>query len=320
LRRPEIVAAAAQCACLLEVMSPKPGNVSRGRDLPDLTYQDLVLSAMAMGRSLRQAGVRRVGRLILGCIRETRRHVRTNTNLGMVLLLAPLARAAALGRRGTLRQRLRRVLRDLGVEDAREAYRAIRLAQPGGIGSAPDQDVRQSPTTSLLECMRLAAPRDAIAREYATDYGVTFDVALPALIRFRHGHLPLPLAVGQTSLTLLARYPDTLIVRRHGAQVARSVAREAARVLAAGGLATAAGRRRLERFDHWLRNARPPMNPGATADLIAAALFVWILESGPSAELPLRSRSGLRVGPDGMPGRAPKAPRSRRRGSSRGRK
>jgi triphosphoribosyl-dephospho-CoA synthase len=173
--------------------------------------------------------------------------------------------------------------------------------------------------------MRLAARRDAIAREYATDYRVTFEVALPELIRCRQRHVPLPTAVGQTALSILSRYPDTLIARKHGAAAAGKVSREAAAVLAAGGLATSEGRRRLKRFDRRLRTTRPPWNPGATADLIGAALFVWILESGPPTNPPPRSLSGHCVGPrstrrDGIPGQAPRARVSRRRGSSRGRK
>lgn len=298
-RSPELIAAAAQCACLLEVMAPKPGNVSRGRDLPGLTYRDFVLSALALGRAFRCARRRRVGRLILDAVNETRRLVRTNTNLGMVMLMAPLARAAAMPGRTPLHARLRRVLRELDRRDARDAYKAIRIAEAGGLGRVDQQDVRRPPTATLLECMRLASARDAVAREYAADYRVTFEIALPMLLRARHGHRPLPIAIADTSLRLLARIPDTLIARKQGGAVARRVSRSAASVLAAGGQATTEGRRSLARFDHRLRSARPPLNPGATADIVAAALFVWILETGVPADGPVRR------------------PRSPRRGSAR---
>lgn len=287
-RSPELIAAAAQCACLLEVMAQKPGNVSRGRDLPGLTYRDFILSAMALGRTFRFARRRRVGRLILDAVRETRRLVRTNTNLGMVILMAPLARAAAMPGHTPLRARLRRVLQELDLRDARDTYEAIRIAEAGGLGRVDQQDVRQPPTATLLECMRLASARDAVAREYVDDYRVTFETALPLLLRAREAHLPLPIAVAETSLQLLARIPDTLIARKHGGAAARRVSRGAASILAAGGQATAAGRRRLARFDRRLRTARPPLNPGATADIVAVALFVWILESGMPPDDPVR--------------------------------
>src|SRR5213594_2289394 len=109
-----MIAAAAQTACLMEVVAPKPGNVSRGRDLPGLTYRDFVLSACAIGPVFRRCDFRRVGRLVLEGVRATRRHVGTNTNLGILLLLAPLARAA-LARRGPFPARVRQVLLDLDV-------------------------------------------------------------------------------------------------------------------------------------------------------------------------------------------------------------
>jgi len=305
--RADRVAAAAQTACLLDVTAAKPGNVSRGRDLPGLTYRDLLVSAYAIGPAFGRAGRDRVGRVILEAVRATRRHVRTNTNLGIVLLLAPLARAALAGG-GTLRDRLRRVLLDLDVRDAREAYRAIRLAQPGGLGRVGRQDVRASPTASLLECMRLGAAKDAIAREYTADFATTFEIGVPTLRRLRDRHVPLPLAIGQTYLTLLARDPDTLLARRHGRGAARRVTGQARRVLKAGGYLTARGTALAERLDERLRAARPPLNPGATADLTVASIFVWLL--GEEEVAPARgSRARGRV----------RSTRPRPRGSSPGR-
>jgi triphosphoribosyl-dephospho-CoA synthase len=278
-RRATLVASAAQIACLLDATTPKPGNAGRGRDLPGLTYRDLVLSATAIGPAFRRFTGGRVGRLILEAVRATRRQVGTNTNLGIVLLLAPLARAARATRGGTLRARLRRILTGLDVRDARDAYRAIRLAEPGGLGRVRDQDVSAEPTVSLLQAMRLAAARDAIAREYATGFRTIFEVGLPALHRLRDGHVPLTVAIAQTYLTLLAQQPDTLIARKRGLLTARRVSRTARDVLRAGGLLTERGRAMAERLDRRLRSSRPPLNPGATADLTVAALFAWLLEA-----------------------------------------
>ena len=299
-RRAELIAAAAQSACLLDAMAPKPGNVARGRDLPGLTYRDLVLSACAIGPAFQRHARGRAGRLILEAIRTTRRHVATNTNLGIVLLLAPLARAAA-SMRGTFRQRLTRVLRDLDLRDARDVYRAIRMAEPGGLGRVASQDVRTDPTVPLLDCMRLAAGRDAVAREYATGFETTISIGLPALRRQRDRHAPLPAAIAQTYLVLLAAAPDTLISRRHGAAAARAVRRDARQVLRAGGFLTGRGRAMAERLDRDLRACHPPRNPGATADLTVASVFLWLLDD-----------QGL-LGRIGAPVRAP---RERRSGSS----
>ena len=275
---PRLVAASAEAACLLEAQAPKPGNVARGRDLPGLTWRDFVLSAAALEGAFHRNPRARVGRLVFEAVRATRGIVSTNTNLGIVLLLAPLARAATRPGRGSLRVRLAGVLDDLDVADAHAAYRAIRLARPGGLGRVARQDVRRAPTESLLECMRLAAARDAVAREYATRYDATWRVGLPAFRRARAAGLPIDRAVVATGLALMAEFPDTLIVRRHGAAAARAVRREARAVLAAGGPATPRGRALVERLDRWLRDPRRRFNPGATADLVTASLFVWLLE------------------------------------------
>ncbi len=276
---PSLVAAAAQTACLLELAAPKPGNVRKGHDLPGLTYADLFLSAIAIGPAFRRHAGGPVGRLILEAVRATRRQVGTNTNLGIVLLLAPLARAAADAGPAPFATRLRRVLRRLTVRDARDAYRAIRLAEPGGLGRVSAQDVNRPPTVTLRRCMALAARRDAIAREYATGFSTTLSCSLPSLIRLRSRRVPLRRAIAQVFLELLAERPDTLIARRHGAAAARAVRRDARQVLSAGGFLSARGRTMATALDRRLRSAAPPLNPGATADLTTATLFLWLLRS-----------------------------------------
>jgi triphosphoribosyl-dephospho-CoA synthase len=215
---------------------------------------------------------------VLEAVRATRRLVRTNTNLGIVLLLAPLYRAALLPGPDALRARLARVLDDLDLDDARAAYRAIRLAAPGGLGRAARQDVRHAPTATLADCMRLASDRDAVAREYATRYDATWRIGLPALRRARARRLTIDQTVVAAGLELLAAFPDTLIARRHGDAAARSVRRAARAIVAAGGPATPRGQALIDRLDRRLRDARRRWNPGATADLVTASLFVWLLE------------------------------------------
>ncbi|MBA3258947.1 MAG: triphosphoribosyl-dephospho-CoA synthase, partial [Gemmatimonadales bacterium] len=174
------VAAAAQLACLLEVSAPKPGNISPGRDFHDTRYEDFLASAVAIGPALAAAGERPLGATIRAAVEATGRWTRSNTNLGMVLLLAPLARAAR-PEGGSLRQRITRVLADTTVADAEETYAAIRRARPGGLGHSAAEDVAAAPTVTLREAMALAAGRDTIAREYVTDFAVTFEVGAPSL-------------------------------------------------------------------------------------------------------------------------------------------
>ena len=277
---PADVAVAAQVACLLEVSAPKPGNVSAGASFHDTRWEDFLVSAAAIGPALASAGERPLGETIRAAIEATRRWTRVNTNLGVVLLLAPLARAALRQGPGSLRARLAATLADTTVEDAREVYTAIRLASPGGLGRAPAQDVAHTPTVTLREAMALAADRDAIAREYGTEFRATFDVGAPALERALEDGLSWNEATVEAYLTLLASAPDTHIARKLGRDEAGAVQRRARAALEAGGVRQAAGRGAIAALDHDLRDARNARNPGATADLTAAAIFVVLLAGG----------------------------------------
>ncbi len=297
------IAAAAQLACLLEASAPKPGNVSPGRHFADTRYEHFLASAAAIGGPLAGVATRGIGETIRLAIEATARFTRANTNLGIVLLLTPLARAAAESGWGgaaagdwphrgqaplqdlpAVSQKLRTavggVLAAATVEDARDVYAAIRLASPGGLGQADAQDVGSEPTATLLEVMRLAAARDGIASEYATGFAVTFDVGVPVLSQARQAGLSWDDAVVETFLTLLAASPDTHVARRGGAALAGAVSERARDVVAAGGVRTAPGRAALAAMDRALRDPANTANPGTTADLTAAALFVFLLAGG----------------------------------------
>jgi triphosphoribosyl-dephospho-CoA synthase len=283
------IAAAAQLACLLEASAPKPGNVSPGINFGDTTYEDFLASGAAIGIPLGGAGSRPVGATIHLAVQSTRAWANANTNLGIVLLLAPLARAAAALLDATastgpiciapsaLRASLQTILAATTVDDARDTYAAIRLASPGGLGSADHQDVSGEPTVTLTDAMRLAADRDGIAREYATNFQATFETGTPALVEARRAGLDWNDAIVQTYLTLLAAQPDTHITRRAGRALADDVTRQARHTLERGGVLTPDGRAEIARMSASLRDARNHANPGTTADITAAAIFVALL-------------------------------------------
>jgi triphosphoribosyl-dephospho-CoA synthase len=275
---PTEISALATLACILEASAAKPGNVAPGHPFHDMRYEDFVASAIAIGPAMAQAGQRPLGETIRAAVRATRAWTAANTNLGIVLLLAPLARAAGLP--GALGESLGSVLRHTTVADAIETYAAIREAGPAGLGSAPDQDLGAAPTVTLVETMRLAAERDAVAREYATGFATTFQVGAPALRQARRSGLGWEETTIETYLTLLAHQPDTLIVRKLGAGPAGEISERARGVLGAGGIRTEAGRAALAAFDASLRDTQNSRNPGTTADLTAAALFIVLIEDG----------------------------------------
>jgi len=276
---PADVAAAGQLACLLEVSAPKPGNVSPGLHFHDTRYEDFLASAVAIGPALSGAAEHPLGTTIRTSVEATRRWTRSNTNLGIVLLLAPLARAA-LRSGGSLRERLAVVLKETTVTDAAQVYAAIRHAGPGGLGASSAEDVSDTPTVTLRDAMALAADRDAVAREYVTDFALTFEVGVPAVRARRQEGLGWTEVAVETYLTLLASTPDTHIARKLGQAEADAVSRRAMEVRAAGGTRSAIGRKALAALDAELRDPRNRRNPGTTADLTCAALFVVILEGG----------------------------------------
>lgn len=276
----EEIAASAQLACLLEASAPKPGNVSPGIAFHDTRYEHFLASAAAIAPAFLDAGTRPVGETILRAIEATRHWTSANTNLGIVLLLAPLARAAHMPAPHSLRDRVRTVLASTTLADADAAYRAIRLARPGGLGDASAQDIAASPTVTLTAAMTLAAERDDVAREYATAFARTFTVGAPALEQARAAGLEWSDAVVECYLALLADAPDTLIIRKLGPDAAGHVRSRAIEVRASGSMRTSAGRRAVASFDLELRNAENSMNPGTTADITAAAIFAVLLNHG----------------------------------------
>jgi triphosphoribosyl-dephospho-CoA synthase len=260
----------AQIACLLEVAAPKPGNVHRLADLAALHLIDFLLSAAAIAEPLDRARFDGVGQAVLGSIEATRRVVTTNTNLGIVLLLAPMA---AVPETTPLAEGVESVLAATTLDDARAVYRAIRLAQPGGLGAVPEEDVANEPSVPLRAAMSLAAERDSIARQYANGYRQVLDDALPALRDSLQAGRPLDTAIVAAYLSVLARHPDSLIARKYGLARASEVSRRAAELLGAGWPDRERAIRLCAEFDAWLRNPANRFNPGTTADLVTAALY-----------------------------------------------
>ncbi|MHB1562289.1 MAG: triphosphoribosyl-dephospho-CoA synthase [Isosphaeraceae bacterium] len=273
----------AQLACSLEVLAPKPGNVQRHRDLPGLYLLDFIASALAIGEPLDRAGIDGVGAAVEQAVEATRRIVSTNTNLGMVLLLAPLAAVPA---GADLRAGVVSVLAATTVEDSRAVYRAIRRAQPGGMGSVADQDLADEPTLPLVGVMKLAADRDLVARQYANGFREVFEDALPALLdSLASGH-SVETAIVAAFLTLLSRHPDSLIARKAGVEAAAEISRRAGDLIASGWPDREGSERRLDELDAWLRDPARRLNPGTTADLVTAALYA-ALQDG-KIQLPLQ--------------------------------
>jgi triphosphoribosyl-dephospho-CoA synthase len=287
LSRAEHVLWAAQIACQLEITALKPGNVTWDRPFSDVAAEQFLASSAAMGRSFSDLGRKRTGELILQAVMDTREVAGCNTNLGIALLLFPLAKAAIGGPTGELRERLAMELRLLTEKDTRDVYQAIRIASPGGLGGSDRYDVKEVPPSKpFLEAMAEARERDSVAREYVTDFEITFNTGLPAFDDSAKAGLSLRDAVTQTFLTILSRFPDTLIARKRGNEDASAVSVEASRVLGSGAAGSEKWRSSVLEFDSSLRDLANSFNPGTTADLTVAVLFCEVLKALEEGTLP----------------------------------
>jgi triphosphoribosyl-dephospho-CoA synthase len=292
-------------ACRLDVAVRKPGNVSlasAGHRMQAVMFLD---SAEAAAAELFAPGAT-VGQRIEGAIAATWDAVGCNTNLGIVLLCAPIAAAledvvvcaarapsprpspasgrgsraepsffsgGRAGEHGTrlakLREATRFIVDRLDIADAGAAFRAIAMANPGGLGSVDDQDVHAAPTLDLQAAMRLAADRDRIAAQYGNGFEDVFVRGLGALPIGFDPRVDEDIAaptVQALYMALLSAFEDSHIVRKHGFAVAHSVMRAAQ----AHGVSLAANA--LAAWDESLKSEG--INPGTTADLTVATLFV----------------------------------------------
>ncbi len=271
----EKIRAAYERACRLEIEALKPGNVHVFAEGHGMSTEQFLLSAEVSSTPLTDPALP-VGRRILEAVRATRQAVGLNTNLGILLLSAPLARAAELPGR-PLRDGVATVLDRLTMDDAASVFEAIVLASPGGLGSAETHDVRKPPTVPLLDAMREAAGRDRIARQYASGFEDVFVLGLPALhdaiARGERGMWPTIFVY----MAFLAAFADSHVVRKHGEAVAEKVREEAVAVNAA--LHPSAGEAErialLTAFDQRLKSR--DINPGTSADLTVACLLVHLL-------------------------------------------
>jgi triphosphoribosyl-dephospho-CoA synthase len=269
--------AAAALACLYEATAPKPGNVHPGASFDDLAYSDFVASAIAVGQILDQAMTRDVGQTVLDAVRATRAAVGSNTNLGTLLLIAPLA---AVATDQGLEQGIGGVLSRLNNDDTRLVYEAIRLSAAGGLGRTDEADVFSDVPAdlTLVGAMRLAAERDLVARQYINGFADVFNGPVAWIAAGLARNRSLSLSIVYAHLRQMAAHPDSLIGRKCGPQIAAESSDRAKLVLNSGEAGDDKYENALANLDAWLRADGHRRNPGTTADFIAAGLFVLLRE------------------------------------------
>ena len=295
-----------ELAILLEVSVHKPGNVSVVTNFEKTRYEHFVASAVAARSSLEFAAEQGiaiherkitsadvgVGHIIKDCVADIDSWQHGgNTLLGSVILLVPIAVAAGMIPIGDdfetlgLRKNVRLVVESTTPEDAINIYEAIEIAKPSGLGKAPKLDINDPASTkkileervSLFQVFQIAEKYDTICSEWVNNYPITFDLAYPFLTKQMEEEEDLNHAILHTFLKVLATCPDSFIARKAGLLKAKEVSAEAGEILNLGGLVTSKGRQRLDEFDAKLRRSSNLLNPGTTADIMAAALALCTL-------------------------------------------
>ena len=276
-------------ACLMEATARKPGNVHPAAAFDDLRYEDFVRAAQAISQPLSMVREIGLGNAIFEAVRCTRSATGTNVNLGIILLLAPLA---AVPGHVPLDEGVQAILSGTTTVDAERVYTAISLAQPGGLGKAAAQDIHEHPTVTLLEAMRLAVARDRIAEQYVEGYRLVFE-ARTQLCKLLSRLGDWEAAVIWLHVWIMSRWPDTLIARKCGRELAEEASVRARGVMDRATDVARFERWQLEEFDTWLRSDGHRRNPGTTADLIAATLFAAIRDG--LIDVPTRDEICLRA-------------------------
>ena len=258
----------------IEVKALKPGNVSTYSAGHGMTAADFVKSAALTTPILCNTQMT-VGERILQSVNVTMQEVGCNTNLGMLLLFAPLIRAAEMGI-GALQENLQQVLVSLDAQETNNIFQAINKANPGGLGTNDKYDVRQQPPSiSVREAMQQAEARDLIAKQYVTDYADVFSIGLPNIEYFFTKWHNLSLALVACYLEFMSNFPDTHVSRKMGKEVAEQIKVKAGQVNRVF-QRTDKPENNLEilrQFDRALKQSR--INPGTSADLAAASLLLF---------------------------------------------
>lgn len=292
----DYIVKSAQIASCLEVSGyPKPGNVHRTRDFPDMVFEDFLISGIVIGDSVKKLAIRTksandlseigLGEAILEAVKETDKWVSNNTNLGIIMLIFPLAGSAAISDNfNELRENLNEIIISTTPHDTANLYDAINIAEAGGLGSNEEYDVTSEDSkkeliennTNMFDVYKISESWDKISYELINKMPVSFDIGQKVFNKYK-SHNSYNIATLNTFLTILSEVEDTLISRKYGSEVAMDVSKKAEIVLKSD-ISTLEGQKKLAEFDDYLFSNK--LNPGTTADFTASSIFLNYLFEG----------------------------------------
>jgi len=294
------VARCVQLAMVLEVSaSPKPGNIDRDHNYEDTQYEHFLASAVSVYPVMEDAANNKVGvgSLIKRAVCESAKWQNGgNTHFGAFILLIPLVMAAgnilAQGKRVFTLEELtscaHRIVKRTDPMDAVEFYRSFHSAgvrvnsvdefdmqDESSIGSLRDRNV------TLYDLMEISKGYDLIANEWTTGFkrcACCGEMIIHQMGNAGESGLNINDIIVYAFLKVLSENPDTFILTKFDTQTAEYVSGRAREILSEykrQGSNLDAVRPVIQTFDEELLQKK--INPGSTADIIIAGLFIALL-------------------------------------------
>ncbi len=296
------IAIYAQLACILEVSCPKPGNVSRYHDFDDTKYEHFLASGIAIHGAVDKAatagyraGKREIeidcigiGSRIKKAVADSRAiHSGGNTNLGIAMLLIPLSAAAGMSiacnkfNNKQIRENIDRIVKNTTPQDTIDLYEAIKSLNPSWLGTVKYLDVNnrdafatiKEQTLNIFDVMSYSK-HDSIAKELTTKMKISFELGYPKIVEIFDETKDIDQALLSCFMIILSTVEDSLIIRKMGIKTAQEISADAREILDQG-----MDPKEIKTFDKKLRNNGNRLNPGSTADLVAASLMIAFLNN-----------------------------------------
>lgn len=288
-------------AALLEVSAyPKPGNVHRYSDGFTTNYEQFLAGSVSIGSVMGHLAEKSskkeyigLGKSINNAVDEMFKWQKGgNTHLGIILLFTPISAGAGVAlSRGPLdlielREDIKNIIKKSQSKDSIHIYDAINKAMSQeNLGSSNKLDITNSKSIETikkdnitpLEIFEICSKKDSICKEWVTGFNIVFEQGYPFLNEKLSRGAGINNATVDTFLKILSENPDTLIIRKSGKKNADQVSQKAKQILEIGGTQSEEGINKLWTLDKELRKKKGRLNPGTTADLTAATLFVLCL-------------------------------------------
>ena len=261
-------------SCKKDIELIKPGNVNLLSSHKDTKAQDYLDSAILSSKELFNQNYS-LGKRILESVNVTRSQVNVNTNLGIILLCAPVIQSYIDFNNLDLREGIKKTLSTTSIKDTHDLCAAINISSPGGLGDSDMYDTASYPNVSIKQIMDYSQEYDRISYQYSHNFSDIFDFIIPKLEFLNQRYESLDISLSLLFIEILAKIPDSHISRKFGDKIAKKTSNNAHDLLKIldrehdpDYLAKA-----LNNLDYEYK--KKGINPGTTADLLVASLMIY---------------------------------------------